>query len=323
MECCAGGGASGSAGGGASRGTAREPRPAPVAQRPADRRGQVLVPAGPFWMGDAHGDGYPADGERPVHRVDLAAFHIDVTAVTNDRFAAFVDATGYRTVAEVEGFSAVFHSAYVGDGSDVIGQPEATPWWLAVAGATWRHPYGPASDLSGLGDHPVVHVAHDDALAYCAWAGRRLPTEAEWEKAARGGLDRARFAWGDELMPDGEWRVNIFTGTFPTRSTAENGFHTTAPVGAFAPNGYGLHQMSGNTWEWCADWYDADAYRPEGRTDPTGPAQGQTRVMRGGSYLCHDSYCHRYRVAARSSAFPDSSAGNLGFRCAADTEPAA
>jgi len=281
-------------------------------------RGQVLIPAGGFWMGDTHDEAYDGDGEGPARVVELGAFRIDPTAVTNQAFAAFVKATGHVTTAEREGFSAVFHSAYVGDGSDVVGQPEATPWWLAVSGASWRHPDGPASDVARRQNHPVVHVSHDDALAYCAWAGKRLPTEAEWEKAARGALDRARFTWGDELLPRGRWPVNIFTGTFPVENTAENGFATTAPVKAFAPNGYGLFQMSGNTWEWCADWYAADTYTTFGPVDPTGPATGETRVMRGGSYLCHDSYCHRYRVAARSSSHPDSTSGNLGFRCAND-----
>ncbi|MCW2852025.1 MAG: pkn1 [Nocardioides sp.] len=293
------------------------PRPRTAAAQPTTK-GQVVVPAGEFWMGDTHDEAYEGDGEGPARAVELDAFRIDVTAVTNQAFAAFVKATGHVTTAEREGFSAVFHSAYVGDGTDVVGQPEATPWWLAVSGASWRHPDGPASDVSRRQNHPVVHVSHDDALAYCEWAGKRLPTEAEWEKAARGGLDRARFVWGDELLPRGRWQVNIFTGTFPVDNTAENGYLTTAPVKTFAPNGYGLFQMSGNTWEWCADWYAADTYTAFGPSNPTGPAAGETRVMRGGSYLCHDSYCNRYRVAARSSSHPDSTSANLGFRCAND-----
>jgi sulfatase modifying factor 1 len=178
-----------------------------------------------------------------------------------------------------------------------------TPWWCGVRGAYWRAPEGPASDLDGRWDHPVVHVSWDDALAYCRWAGRRLPTEAEWEYAARGGLDQARFPWGDELTPGCEHRCNIWQGRFPVRDTAEDGYSGTAPVDAYRPNGYGLFNVSGNVWEWCADWFDGSRSQ---------------RAMRGGSYLCHESYCNRYRVAARTANTPDSATGNLGFRCAAD-----
>ena len=164
-----------------------------------------------------------------------------------------------------------------------------------------------------------MHVSWDDAQAYAAWAGKRLPTEAEWEYAARGGLEGARFAWGDELTPRGRWRCNIFQGTFPTENTGEDGWLTTAPATSYAPNGYGLHGTAGNVWEWCADWFAADAYAHAAEHDPRGPGDGEQRVMRGGSYLCHDSYCNRYRVAARSSNTPESTAGNIGFRCAAET----
>jgi formylglycine-generating enzyme required for sulfatase activity len=172
-----------------------------------------------------------------------------------------------------------------------------------VSGAYWRHPEGPGSDLDGRWDHPVVHVSWHDAVAFCAWADLRLPTEAEWEYAARGGLDQARYPWGDELTPDGEHRCNIWQGRFPVRDTAEDGYSGTAPVNAFEPNGFGLYNVAGNVWEWCADWFDR--------------AQ-QNRAMRGGSYLCHESYCNRYRVAARTANSPDTSGGNIGFRCAAD-----
>ena len=291
------------------------PRPAPVAQ--PSRKGQVLVPGGDFWMGDSHGEGYEGDGEGPARVVTVEAFWIDETSVTNAQFAAFVKATGHTTTAEREGSSAVFHLAYEGEVAHVLGRPEQAPWWLMVAGADWRHPEGPGSDVGKRGNHPVVHVSHDDALAYADWAGKRLPREAEWEKAARGGLDRARYVWGDDLMPRGRWMANIFQGDFPSHNTAEDGWLTTAPVKSYARNGHGLWQMAGNVWEWCADWFSAETPLHE-TTDPTGPATGATRVMRGGSYLCHDSYCHRYRVAARTSSPPDSGAGNLGFRCAND-----
>ncbi len=272
------------------------------------------MPGGVHALGDAFGEGYAADGEGPVHEVELAAYLIDATCVSNAEFAAFVEATGHVTTAEREGFSAVFHGAYVGDGHDVLGRAAGAPWWLGVKDATWRAPDGSRSEA--LPDHPVVHVSHDDALAYAAWAGKRLPTEAEWETAARGGLVGARYPWGDDLRPDGEWRCNIFQGTFPTDNTVEDGWATTAPVRSMPPNGYGLFHAVGNVWEWCSDWFAADYYRNAPRHDPRGPEQGATRVMRGGSYLCHDSYCNRYRVSARSSSPSDSSAGNLGFRCA-------
>ncbi len=276
----------------------------------------MRIPGGSFSLGDAFGEGYAADGETPVHLVTLDDFHLDATAVTNAEFATFAKSTGHVTTAEREGVSAVFHLAYEGDRSDVLGGATATPWWWVVRGASWRHPLGNGSDMARLQSHPVVHVSHDDALAYADWAGKRLPTEAEWETAARGGLEAGRYPWGDDLLHRGRWRCNIFQGEFPTRNTAEDGWVATAPVRTYAPNGYGLFQMAGNVWEWCSDWFDADYYASAPRTSPPGPESGTARVMRGGSYLCHDSYCNRYRVAARSSSPPDSTASNLGFRCA-------
>ncbi|MGA8994320.1 MAG: formylglycine-generating enzyme family protein [Nocardioidaceae bacterium] len=280
----------------------------------------MTVPAGTFAMGDAFAEGYPADGETPVHQVRLEAFRIDATAVTNAAFATFVKETGHLTGAEVFGVSAVFHLAFAANPDrrdrDVLNRADRTPWWLAVRGADWRSPEGPGSDVSTRQNHPVVHVSWDDATAYAAWAGKRLPTEAEWEYAARGGLAGRRFAWGDELTPRQRWMCNIWQGEFPTSNTAEDGHLTTAPVKSYAANGYGLWCTAGNVWEWCADWFDAGAYAASPRQDPRGPDRGEQRVMRGGSYLCHRSYCHRYRVAARSSNTPESTAGNIGFRCA-------
>jgi formylglycine-generating enzyme required for sulfatase activity len=238
--------------------------------------------------------------------------------VTNAQFATFVKATGHVTGAETFGVSAVFHLAFQGRPADVVNRVAATPWWLAVRGASWRTPEGPGSDIARRQNHPVVHVSWDDAEAYCAWAGQRLPTEAEWEYAARGGLAQRRFAWGDELTPRGRWQCNIWQGNFPTRNSEEDGYLTTAPVKSYRANGFGLWQMAGNVWEWCADWFDPAYYAASPSESPTGPGGGEAKVMRGGSYLCHDSYCHRYRVAARSSNTPESTAANIGFRCAND-----
>ena len=279
-------------------------------------RGQVALPGGTFAMGDHFGEGDPADGERPVHPVTLSPFRLDATTVTNAAFATFAKDTGYVTDAERHGSSAVFHLAFSGDRADVLTSVDGAGWWLGVRGACWRAPEGPGSSVGDRANHPVVHVSWDDAQAYCRWAGKRLPTEAEWEYAARGGLEGARFPWGDALHPRRRWELNIWQGRFPTHNTAEDGFATTAPVRSFRPNGHGLWQMVGNVWEWCADRFSPDAYREAAAVDPTGPTAGERRVMRGGSYLCHDSYCYRYRVAARSSNTPDSSSGNLGFRAA-------
>ncbi|MEW9870862.1 formylglycine-generating enzyme family protein [Arthrobacter sp. HS15c] len=279
----------------------------------------VLIPAGTFQMGDSFGEGYPADGEVPVHAVELNAFKIDTTAVKNEQFAAFVDATGYRTEAEKYGTSAVFHLVVQADRKNILGAASGSPWWLTIKGADWAHPAGPGQHWSEIPDHPVVQVSHDDALAYCRWAGRRLPTEAEWEYAARGGLDQQRYPWGNELIaPDGTHNCNIWQGTFPEVNTQKDGHLATAPVRSFPPNGYGLFEVSGNVWEWCADWFLPKYYRNSPTENPQGPTIGRGRVMRGGSYLCHDSYCNRYRVAARSSNTPDSSSSNCGFRTAAD-----
>lgn len=263
----------------------------------------IRLPGGIFRMGTDDPDGFPDDHEGPARAVTVEPFAVDPYAVTNARFAEFVDATGYRTDAEQFGWSYVFAKFVAGPLRKISPRPEQTPWWCGVSGAYWRAPEGPGSDLGGRWDHPVVHVSWRDAAEFCAWAGHRLPTEAEWEYAARGGLEGARYPWGDELTPGGEHRCNIWQGRFPVRNTGEDGYAGTAPVDAFQPNGFGLYNVSGNVWEWCADRFDAE---------------GDARSMRGGSYLCHESYCNRYRVAARSSNTPDSSSGNVGFRTVAD-----
>ena len=294
------------------------PRPSAPTGNPAlHHLEQAAIPAGTFRMGDSTGHGNAGDGESPRHDVSLGGFSIDATTVTNLQFAEFVEATGYRTEAENFGFSAVFHLAVEAPPEDILGAPSGTPWWRGVRGADWRHPGGAHSSIEALGEHPVVHVSWNDAVAYCAWADRRLPTEAEWEYAARGGLIGARFPWGDVEVDAGGWRANIFQGRFPTENTLEDGWLTTAPVRSFEPNGFGLWQAVGNVWEWCADWFDPAYYLTSAARDPSGPAQGVTRVLRGGSYLCHDSYCNRYRNSARSQNTPDSSMGNAGFRTVA------
>jgi formylglycine-generating enzyme len=277
----------------------------------------VLLDGGEFLMGSEDRDGFPADGEGPVRRVTLSPFWADPVAVSNGRFAAFVHATGHLTEAERYGWSFVFGGLLPDDFPPTRGAAQA-PWWRQVFGADWRHPEGPHSSVEDRMDHPVVHVAFTDALAYCAWADVRLPTEAEWEYAARGGLRQTRFPWGDELTPGGRHRCNVWQGQFPSHNTLDDGYLGTAPVDAYEPNGFGLHNVAGNVWEWCADWFHTGFHRNGPRRDPTGPPSGEAKVIRGGSYLCHHSYCTRYRVGARSSNSPDSSTGNMGLRVARD-----
>jgi formylglycine-generating enzyme required for sulfatase activity len=298
------------------------PEPAPRRVAAASGRprfgGLVALPGGTFRMGTDDPDGFPDDGEGPVREVTVAPYRISATTVTNAQFAAFVRETGFRTDAERYGWSFVFHllvpPALRRSGTPVAGP---APWWLGIAGASWQAPEGPGSDVSRRSNHPVVHVSYDDAVAYCEWAGVRLPTEAEWEYAARGGLNQARFPWGEELTPRGQHRCNVWQGTFPTHNTEADGYLGTAPVKSFRPNAFGLYNVSGNVWEWCADRFTVDRTTLPDH-DPIGPAEGATRVIKGGSYLCHDSYCNRYRVGARSNNTPDSSTGNMGFRVAAD-----
>lgn len=285
---------------------------------PASAPELVALGAGAFLMGTDDPDGYPGDGEGPVREVELSAFEIEPVAVSNQRFAEFVDATRHVTDGERYGWSFVFGGLLPDEFPDTRGVADA-PWWRQVHGASWRHPEGPQSSIDQRLDHPVVHVSHRDADAFCRWAGLRLPTEAEWECAARGGLAQQRFPWGDELEPDGEHAMNVWQGRFPAENTVDDGYFGTCAVDEFPANAYGLHNTSGNVWEWCADWFDPSAYRTGSARDPVGPATGETRVIRGGSYLCHRSYCNRYRVGARSSNSPDSSLGHTGFRCARTT----
>jgi formylglycine-generating enzyme len=265
----------------------------------------LALEGGLFLMGAEDPDGFPDDREGPVREVSVEAFQIAPCAVTNTEFADFAEATGHVTRAERFGWSFVFAGLLPSDFTDTRAVARA-PWWRQVEGATWRTPEGPGSSIGDRGDHPVVHVSWTDARAYCRWADPPPPTEAEWEYAARGGLEQRRFPWGDELTPGGRHRCNIWQGTFPDHNTLEDGFFATAPVDAFEPNGFGLRNTSGNIWEWCADWFDPDA----------GPGPGRGKAIRGGSYLCHHSYCNRYRVAARSRNTPDSSTGHMGFRVA-------
>ncbi|QIP88847.1 formylglycine-generating enzyme family protein [Streptomyces sp. Tu 2975] len=256
------------------------------------------MPGGTFLMGSDDAP-YPADGEGPARPVTVGPFRISATTVTNKELAAFTDATGYRTDAERFGWSFVF-AGFLPDDFPPTRAAVATPWWRQVHGAYWRSPEGPGSDVLDRPDHPVVHVSHYDALAYCGWAGVRLPAEAEWEYAARGGLEGMPYPWGTERDPGGEYRMNIFRGTFPHKNTAADGHRGTCPADAFEPNAHGLHNTTGNVWEWCADWF----------------TPGDSRVLKGGSYLCHASYCLRYRTSARMADTPDSSSGNTGFRVA-------
>lgn len=283
------------------------------------REGMIYLEGGEFWMGTDSSEGFPADGEGPARKVRIDPFYLDPYAVTNAQFKAFVDDTGYRTEAEEFGWSYVFHLLVSEETKKTVELvPQETPWWYKVDGAYWLHPEGPDSDLTDRWDHPVVHISWNDAVAYCKWAGRRLPTEAEWEYAARGGLERRTYPWGDTLKLNGKHMCNIWQGKFPVKNNALDGYISTAPVDAFEPNGYGFYNMAGNVWEWCADWFNPRYHLESSNINPKGPDHGQRRSMRGGSFLCHRSYCNRYRVAARSSNTPDSSTSNCGFRTAAD-----
>lgn len=279
--------------------------------------GMVLLEGGRFRMGTDYPHGFPADGEGPVREIRIDPFYVDLCPITNAEFARFIEATGYRTEAEGFGWSFVF----AGDLPEELKEANTVAgleWWRRIDGADWAHPEGPQSNLKERDDYPVVQVSWNDAVAYATWSGKRLPTEAEWEYAARGGLDQKLYPWGDDLSPEGRHLCNIWQGTFPTENTADDGYASVSPVRAFPPNDFGLYSVTGNTWEWCADWFHPTYHVDATPLNPVGPPEGTARVLKGGSYLCHKSYCNRYRVAARSSNTPDSATTNIGFRCVRD-----
>lgn len=272
---------------------------------------------GTFLMGNSDRFQFPGDGEGPVRKVELEPFYIDEISVTNEQFDAFVKDTGYTTEAERFGWSFVFHLFVSEDVAKSVDQAvAAAPWWWRVDGADWKHPEGADSGIEGRVDHPVVHVSWTDAVAYSTWADKRLPTEMEWEFAARGGLEQKRFPWGDVLTPGGEHKCNVWQGKFPDENTLADGYIGTAPSQSFEPNGYGLYNTVGNVWEWCADWFRADHQVLRNQEGSVNTSDDTGRVIKGGSYLCHASYCNRYRPAARSWSTPDSATGHTGFRCA-------
>jgi formylglycine-generating enzyme required for sulfatase activity len=295
-----------------------------------DHADMVWAPAGEFLMGS--NDHYPE--EAPAHRVRVDGFWIDRYTVTNDQFAAFVAATGHVTVAERPPDPMLYPDAdpALMVPASVVFTPTSRPvsrsdhlaWWSLVPGAQWRHPRGPGSDLAGLGEHPVVHVAWADAVAYATWVGKSLPTESEWEYAARGGRRGTEYAWGDELTPDGVHMANVWQGEFPVRNLVADGYEWTAPVGSFPANGYGAFDMIGNVWEWTSDWYASYANTLSACCGPARASEAASaspgsrvprRVTKGGSYLCAPNYCRRYRPAARMPQELDTATCHLGFRC--------
>jgi formylglycine-generating enzyme len=324
-----------------------EPSPRSDGSMDRDARAEMVeIPGGRFLMGSDEDIAYAPEG--PAHLVELSPFLIDRYEVTNRDYARFVEATGYRTVAErVPSLDEIMAQLPPGAtppppealvAGSLVFRPTDRPvptddvaqWWHWTPGADWRHPEGPESSIDERMDHPVVHVAFEDAEAYARWAGKRLPTEAEWERAARGGLESARYVWGNEAFSATAAQANIWQGVFPHRNARRDGFEGTAPVGSFPANGFGLYDCSGNVWEWCSDWYAANenqrradggvARDPRGPDAPWDPSQPRTpvRVIKGGSFLCHDAYCSAYRPSARRGSAVDTGLSHLGFRCAKD-----
>ena len=307
---------------------------ADVAEARAQRIAMEWIPGGTFTMGsDRH-----YREEAPAHRETVDGFWIDRWPVTNAQFRRFVEETGHVTQAEIAPDPALYPGAdptLLVPASVVFIKPAQRVdmrnhfnWWALVPGADWRHPFGPDSAIEGLDEHPVVHVGFDDAQAFARWAGKELPTEAEWEFAARGGLEAVEYAWGDQLEPDGKMMANYWQGEFPVQNLARDGYETTSPVGSFPANGYGVFDLIGNVWEWTTDWYAPDhrgksaccagAGRSEARarsSDPSVSIQIPRRVMKGGSFLCASNYCRRYRPSARMAQAIDTATCHLGFRC--------
>ena len=296
--------------------TPQQPQTLSLSTRKSSDEGMVKLDGGDFLMGTEDKMGFPGDGEGPIRKVTLAPFLIDEATVTNEQFTEFIDDTQYVTEAEQFGWSFSFHHFVSDADAESVEQRVAgADWWWRMDGADWRHPNGPESDIADRMDHPVTQVSFNDANVFAKWVGKRLPTEAEWEFAARGGHEQRRYAWGNALTPGGEHMCNIWQGDFPRINSLEDGFHGTAPVRAYRPNDFGLYCVAGNIWEWCSDWWGVD-WDVITRDNPVGPEKGDSKVTRGGSYLCHASYCNRYRVAARTSNTPDSATSNMGFRCA-------
>jgi formylglycine-generating enzyme len=305
--------------------SAPAPGPAP--------EGMVWVPGGTFWMGC---DTCDMPDAAPAHLVTVDGFWMGKTPITSAQFEKFVKATNYKTIAERKPDPKDFPGApaekLVPGCGVFIPPPHDAPlnnplaWWRYVPGANWKNPEGPGSSIKGREDHPAVHIAWEDAMAYAKWAGKRLPTEAEFEFAARGGLDRKRYSWGDELKPGGKWMSNVYQGNFPSKNTVEDGYVATSPVNAFPPNNFGLYDMAGNVWQWCSDWYRPDYFQdvsaqgvvknpkgPDGSFDPQEPNIPK-RVQKSGSFVCSDRYCERYLVGSRGKGAVDSGASNVGFR---------
>ncbi len=311
--------------------------------------GMVWIPGGEFSMGAEdprgldHGGSDAMNDARPIHRVSVDGFWMDKTEVTNVQFMKFAKSTGYMTIAEqtprAEDYPGAPPENLVAGSVVFAPTPQPVPldnhyqWWAYVKGANWRHPFGADSSIKGMEKYPVVHIAYEDAVAYAKWAGKRLPTEAEWEFAARGGLSGKVYAWGDEFRPDTKWMANSYQGQFPVQENTEDGFAGIAPAAQYPPNGYGLYDMAGNVWEWCSDWYRPEYYGmlvaaggvarnpqgPDSSLDPAEPAE-KKRVHRGGSFLCSDQYCTRYMIGTRGKGEITSGSNHLGFRCVSTTK---